>query len=146
MISSKKVTEMVKRWQKTTALKRRRRIISSTRTNHQSTSTTSSSNSCSMEIARKGHIFIYTRDDKRFMIPLSYLTNSIFRQLLRMSEEEFGLPRDGPIMVPCDGVCMEIIISLLKKDKENPLLFAFIPIKPFNIRDCTQSQLVLYGF
>ncbi|KAM0942304.1 putative small auxin-up RNA [Dioscorea sansibarensis] len=145
MISSKILTEMVKRWQKTTALKRRRRIISSTRTNCTSTKTTTTS-SCSMEIARKGHIFIYTRDDKRFMIPLSYLTSSIFIQLLKMSEEEFGLPRDGPIMVPCDGVCMEIIISLVKKDKENPLLFAFIPIKPFDMRDCSQSQLVLCGF
>ncbi|KAH7692280.1 Small auxin-up RNA protein [Dioscorea alata] len=58
-------------------------------------------------VAEKGHFFVYTSEGKRFMIPLAYLTNNIFKELLRISEEEFGLPGDGPITLPCDAASME---------------------------------------
>ncbi|KAJ0966908.1 hypothetical protein J5N97_023825 [Dioscorea zingiberensis] len=154
MISTKRLVEMVRRWQKATALRRRR--ISSTRINQQSTR--SHTSSCSLAIASKGHIFIYTTDEKRFMIPLSYLRSSIFMQLLRMSEEEFGLPRDGPITLPCDSSCMESVISFLKsrtskEDKERALLASIANRRCDNYssyfvaqQECSQTQLILYGF
>ncbi|XP_039126753.1 auxin-responsive protein SAUR68-like [Dioscorea cayenensis subsp. rotundata] len=64
-------------------------------------------------VAEKGHFFVYTSDGKRFMISLAYLTNNIFKELLRISEEEFGLPCDGPITLPCDAAFMEYVLSLL---------------------------------
>ncbi|XP_031127761.1 auxin-responsive protein SAUR67-like [Ipomoea triloba] len=60
----------------------------------------------------KGHFAIYTADQKR--------------QLLNFSEEEFGLPSNGPITLPCDAVFMNYIISLLSRglsrELENALL------------------------
>ncbi|KAK8987379.1 hypothetical protein V6N11_027131 [Hibiscus sabdariffa] len=59
-------------------------------------------------------------DKRRFTIPLAFLSNCIFCELLKMSEEEFGLPSDGPIPLPCDSVLMNYIVSLVKRglDKE----------------------------
>ena len=49
------------------------------------------------------------------MIPLAYLDNTIFKELLKMSEEEFGLPGDGPITLPCDAQLMEYVLSMLRR-------------------------------
>ncbi|KAJ4967123.1 hypothetical protein NE237_018972 [Protea cynaroides] len=80
----------------------------------------------SLVVADKGHFVVYTADERRFMIPLVYLTTKIFRELLRMSAEVFGLPGDGPITLPCDASFMDyIILSVQKctsKDLENALL------------------------
>ncbi|OMO91983.1 Auxin responsive SAUR protein [Corchorus olitorius] len=77
-------------------------------------------------IVDKGCFAIYTIDKRRFSIPLEFLSNSIFQQLFKMSEEEFGLPSEGPIKLPCDSVVMNYIVSLLKrglaKDLETAVL------------------------
>ena len=52
-------------------------------------------------VADKGHFVVYTTDKRRFVVPLMYLNNEIFRELLKMSEDEFELPNDGPITLPC---------------------------------------------
>ncbi|KAM0945340.1 putative small auxin-up RNA [Dioscorea sansibarensis] len=73
-------------------------------------------NACSTScIADKGHFFVYTSEGKRFMLPLAYLTNNIFKELLKISEEEFGLPGDGPITLPCDAASMEYVLSMLSR-------------------------------
>ncbi|GMH02928.1 hypothetical protein Nepgr_004767 [Nepenthes gracilis] len=63
----------------------------------------------------KGHFVVYTVDRRCFMIPLVYLHNHIFRELLGVAEEEFGLPRDGPIMLSCDGIFMEYALLLIQR-------------------------------
>ncbi|XP_039126798.1 auxin-responsive protein SAUR36-like [Dioscorea cayenensis subsp. rotundata] len=73
-------------------------------------------NECSTSsVAEKGHFFIYTSEGKRFMVPLAYLENNIFKELLKISEEEFGLPGDGPITLPCDAASMEYVLSMLRR-------------------------------
>nr|DAD46632.1 TPA_asm: hypothetical protein HUJ06_016569 [Nelumbo nucifera] len=77
----------------------------------------------------KDHFVVYTADDeRRFVIPLAYLNNPIFIELLRMSEEEFGLRSDGPITLPCDSVFTEYIISMMQRrpsrDLEKALVMA----------------------
>ncbi|KAJ0077070.1 hypothetical protein Patl1_35789 [Pistacia atlantica] len=59
-------------------------------------------NSNKSSVAEKGHFVVYTIDQKRFMFPLMYLNNDIFLELLKVSEEEFGLSSDGPITLSCD--------------------------------------------
>ncbi|KAK4477259.1 hypothetical protein RD792_016473 [Penstemon davidsonii] len=66
----------------------------------------SASDEHSLELAEKGHFIIYTTDKRRFSFPIAYLNSLIFRELLRMSEEEFGLPNDGPITLLCDSEFM----------------------------------------
>ncbi|TKY57587.1 Auxin-responsive protein SAUR62 [Spatholobus suberectus] len=67
------------------------------------------------KVADKGHFVVYTIDKGRFVVPLTYLRNNIFRELFRMSEEHFGLPTDGPIILPCDAPFMEYVVSLIRK-------------------------------
>lgn len=66
-------------------------------------------------IAEKGHFVVYSSDRKRYVIPLGHLQTGVFRELLKMSEEEFGLPGDGPIMLPCDAVFLELLLALMKE-------------------------------
>ncbi|KAL5845417.1 hypothetical protein ACOSQ4_011375 [Xanthoceras sorbifolium] len=63
--------------------------------------------------AEKGHFVVYSVDEKRFVVPLSCLHASVFRELFRLSEEEFGLPRDGPIVLPCKAAFLEDVIVCL---------------------------------
>ncbi|XP_031380426.1 auxin-responsive protein SAUR68-like [Punica granatum] len=116
MISGKKLIAMARKWQKEAVSSRR---ITSLPSAHE--------NSNDMPfVADKGHFVVYTADRRRFMVPLSYLQNNIFQELFKMSEDEFGYSRDGPITVPCDAVAMEYVVSLvqrgLAKDLEKALL------------------------
>nr|GME15979.1 auxin-responsive protein SAUR68-like [Ipomoea batatas] len=119
MISSKKLINMAKKWQKFVIIRRKR--ISFPKQNEEEV------DSCSTSSAvNKGHFVIYTADQKRFVIPLSFLDNKIIRQLLEMSEEEFGLPSNGPITLPCDAVLMKYIISLLSRGVSTQLQNALL--------------------
>ncbi|KAJ0963995.1 hypothetical protein J5N97_029117 [Dioscorea zingiberensis] len=103
------IIEMAKTWQKVAGLRRK---ISSPRAD-----ACSDFNSCSTSssVAEKGHFNVYTLEGKRFMVPLAYLDNNIFKELLRISEEEFGLPCGGPITLPCDAASMDYVLSLLRR-------------------------------
>ncbi|KAJ4715903.1 Auxin-responsive protein [Melia azedarach] len=99
MISSKELIKIARKWQKLAALKRKR--ISFPGVN-------------SSSVADKGHFVVYTADQKRHVFPISYLNNQIFQELLKISEEEFGLPSNGPITLPFDALVMEYAVSLIK--------------------------------
>ncbi|KAG5574329.1 hypothetical protein H5410_054463 [Solanum commersonii] len=107
MISTKKLIKMARKWQKFAAMQRKR--ISFPRNGSDADNCSTSS------IIEKGHFVVYTADQARFVIPLAYLENEVIRQLLNMSEEEFGLPSGGPITLPCDSAFMNYVISLIKK-------------------------------
>ncbi|XP_019157628.1 PREDICTED: auxin-responsive protein SAUR68-like [Ipomoea nil] len=132
MISSKKLIKLTKRWQKFTAIRRKR--ISFPRQNDDTDSYSTSS------AVNKGHFAIYTADQKRFVVPLSYLENESIRQLLNLSEEEYGVPCDGPITLPCDAAFLDYIILLLSrglsKELENALLVSVTSHR------CSSAQLL----
>ncbi|CAD6271619.1 unnamed protein product [Miscanthus lutarioriparius] len=65
------------------------------------------SDECCSSVAGKGHCVVYTADERRFEVPLAYLRNKVFKELLRMSQEEFGFTRDGRITLPCDASTMD---------------------------------------
>ncbi|CAN8292255.1 unnamed protein product [Cochlearia groenlandica] len=64
---------------------------------------------------KKGHFAVYTREGRRFVLPLDYLKHPIFQVLLEIAEEEFGSTICGPLQVPCDGSLMDHILMLLRK-------------------------------
>ncbi|XP_059314598.1 auxin-responsive protein SAUR68-like [Lycium ferocissimum] len=109
MLSAKKLIKMARKWQKFEAMQRKRISLPRNGNDAESCSTSSSL------IAGKGQFVVYTTDQRRFLIPLAYLENKLILQLLNMSEEEFGLPSGGPIVLPCDSAFMEYIVSLIKK-------------------------------
>lgn len=108
-------------------------------------------------LANKGHFVVYTTDDKRFEFPLECLRRSLFVELLRISEEEFGLPTDGPITLPCESLLLEYIISLVNKgyiaeDLEKTLLITYISIGHCSVSSShdsiqpSQNQMLNLGF
>ncbi|KAI5668145.1 hypothetical protein M9H77_18012 [Catharanthus roseus] len=122
MISTRKLIRMARKWQKRAAIGRKRVSLPQNNVN----TGTSSSSSSSSAVTEKGHVVIYTADQNRYSIPIAYLNNYIFRELLRMAEEEFGLPSNGPITIPCEAVFMDYLISLIQRREtaqaENALL------------------------
>jgi SAUR family protein len=49
-----------------------------------------------------GCLAVYVgKERRRFVIPTSYLSNSVFRALLAKSEEEFGFCCDGGLRIAC---------------------------------------------
>jgi hypothetical protein len=149
MITPVKLIKMARKWQSLAALKRKR--ISLQR-NHSNASTSSSN---MPTVADKGHFVVYTADQRRFMFPISYLNNNIVRKLLVMSEEEFGLPGDGPITLPCDAVFMEYVCSLIQgrvdKEIEKAMLMSVISSRSCSLSSCpsqgqTRQQSLVYSF
>ncbi|TMW86596.1 hypothetical protein EJD97_021140 [Solanum chilense] len=109
ILSAKKLIKMARKWQKFAAMQRKRISFPRNGSDVESCSTFSSS------IVEKNHFVVYTIDQARFVVPFAYLENEVIRQLLDMSEEEFGLSSGGPITLPCDSDFMDYIISLIKK-------------------------------
>ncbi|TXG48507.1 hypothetical protein EZV62_024382 [Acer yangbiense] len=112
MINPKKLIKMARKWQKVAVLRRKR--ISQPGFN------------TSVTVADKGHFVVYTTDGRRFTFPISYLSNHIFQELLKMSEEEYGLPSNGPITLPCDAIFMEYAVSLIQGCVSRNLYEAFL--------------------
>ncbi|XP_050113842.1 auxin-responsive protein SAUR64-like, partial [Malus sylvestris] len=69
----------------------------------------------SNKVSEKGNFVVYTIDKRRFVLPLSYLSNHIFQELFKISEEEFGLSSSEPITLPCDSFFMNYMVSLVKR-------------------------------
>lgn len=90
-------------------------------------------------VAEKGHFVVYSAERKRFMLPLAYLKSDMFRELLKMSEDEFGLGGDGPIVLPCDAGFLECALTILQgsKDVERELFGSLL------IRHCWASDLLV---
>ncbi|XP_022727256.1 auxin-responsive protein SAUR68-like [Durio zibethinus] len=117
MINTKKIIRKARKWQKKANIGRK--IITASRLGN------------TMAIKKpsgvdKGHFVINTTNKRHFVIPLEYLSDSIFLQLLKMSEEEFGLSSDGPILLPCDSMLMNHVVLLIQrglaKDLEKAML------------------------
>ncbi|KAK3231954.1 hypothetical protein Dsin_003835 [Dipteronia sinensis] len=116
MINLKRVFEMARKWRSKAASRRRqrrRRRQTSLPRNAASDDHDYQQKSKNIVVAQKGHFVVYSIDKQRFEVPLQYLNNEIFKELLKMSQEEFGLPTTGPIMLPCDAVFMELALSSL---------------------------------
>ncbi|KAI9182121.1 hypothetical protein LWI28_022305 [Acer negundo] len=110
MINPKKLIKLARKWQRVAALRRKRISLPGLYT----------------AVAVKGNFVVYAADQRRFVLPISHLSNQIFQKFLRMSEEEFGLPGNGPITLPCDAVFMEYALSLIHECVDRNLQEALI--------------------
>ena len=137
MINPKKLIKMARKWQKIAAMRRKR--ISLPRIDE-----VLNADCCGTSaVAEKGHFVVYSSDKRRFVIPLVYLNNEIFRELLQMSEEEFGIQSEGHIILPCDSVFMDYVISFIQrsvaKDLERALIMSIAS------SSCSASSHILQG-
>ncbi|KAK7258102.1 hypothetical protein RIF29_32552 [Crotalaria pallida] len=141
MISAKRLITMARKWQKMAAGNRK---TISYKVDHRHSPE-----------ANKGHFVVYSMDHKRFEVPLKYLSTNVFRELLKWSEEEFGLPANGPIMLPCDSVSLEYVISLVQEhipeDVEKALITSMAAChNEASSSSCglsqSHEQTIIYGF
>ena len=65
--------------------------------------------------AQKGHLSVYVGEKmKRFVIPVSYLNQPSFQELLSQAEEEFGYDHPmGGLTIPCTEDVFQRITSCL---------------------------------
>ncbi|WCJ18889.1 SAUR-like auxin-responsive protein family [Euphorbia peplus] len=132
MISTKKLIKLARKWQKIAVIKRRRI------TPAHAIEITDTSSSCSTSTKpEKGCFVVYSADQKRFLLPLEYLNNKIIRQLFDMAEEEFGLPGNGPLALPCNSQLMEYAITLIKRQVPEDVERALLT----SIDSCRSSSL-----
>ncbi|KAK9129308.1 hypothetical protein Sjap_009795 [Stephania japonica] len=107
MINSRSLVQMTKKWQRTR-------------------SSNKGGEGASTLVADKGHFVVYSADKRQYVIPLEYLSSNVFKELFKMSEEDYGLPRHGPITLPCDAMFMEYALLFVKgrvaRELENSLL------------------------
>ncbi|KAK2664945.1 hypothetical protein Ddye_003519 [Dipteronia dyeriana] len=89
MINPKKLIELARKWQRVASWRRKKISLPVLNTSSEA------------PVVDKGHFVVYTADQRRFGLPISYLSNQIFQKLLRMSKDEFGLPSNEPITLPC---------------------------------------------
>ncbi|CAJ2633854.1 auxin-induced SAUR [Trifolium pratense] len=66
--------------------------------------------------ARKGYVAVYVGEkQKRFLIPISYLNQPLFQELLSQAEDEFGYDHPmGGLTIPCPEDVFQHITSHFK--------------------------------
>lgn len=83
-------------------------------TAHECYSTTCSS---SPDDIPEGSLAVYVgHERRRFVIPISYLTNSVFQALLAKSAEEFGFRCDGGLRIACTPDVFENLVWYLQQE------------------------------
>ncbi|KAH6814653.1 SAUR-like auxin-responsive protein family [Perilla frutescens var. frutescens] len=67
------------------------------------------------EDVKEGHFAVMAVDDddelRRFIVPLSFLTQPSFLQLLEQAAEEYGFDRDGALTLPCRPTVLQRILA-----------------------------------
>ncbi|WVZ65774.1 hypothetical protein U9M48_015085 [Paspalum notatum var. saurae] len=119
MISTKRMAQLAKKWQRMAALGRKRLAWG--------TAAAMGTDECCTSVSSKGHCAVYTADGARFEVPLACLGTAVFAELLQMSREEFGFAGgDGRITLPCDAAVVEYAMCLLRRGASAELQQAFL--------------------
>ncbi|XP_044984301.1 auxin-responsive protein SAUR36-like [Hordeum vulgare subsp. vulgare] len=97
-------------------------------------------------VADRGHCVVYTADGSRFEVPLAYLGTMAFRELLRVSQEEFGFSCDGRITLPCDASVMEYVMCLIRREASEEVEKAFLSsiVRPCYNASCLAPSAGFY--
>jgi len=149
MVSSKKIIQMAWKWQKEATSYQRKRILWPKAQEH-----AAKAEGCILWTkAEKGHFVVYSMDKKRFVLPLLYLKNNIFRELFKLAEEEFGLSGNVPLTLPCEASLIEYVITLIErnvtKDLEEAVLMFIATIRcqsSFDLHREPTNQLLLCSY
>ncbi|XP_044389993.1 auxin-responsive protein SAUR36-like [Triticum aestivum] len=120
---AKNLAQLAKKWQRVVAMGRKR-LTSST----SGEETGGPCGTSCLPVAGKGHFVVYTTDGARFEVPLAFLGTTVFDELLRMSQEEFGFTGvdGGRIRLPCDASMMEYAMFLLRRTASSEMEAAFL--------------------
>ncbi|XP_057784271.1 auxin-responsive protein SAUR50-like [Salvia miltiorrhiza] len=63
----------------------------------------------------KGHFAVYVGEKRsRYIVPISFLENSMFQRLLQKAEEEFGFHHDMGLTLPCDEQHFCSLVAMIR--------------------------------
>ncbi|CAN1136252.1 Protein SMALL AUXIN UP-REGULATED RNA 10 [Linum perenne] len=63
----------------------------------------------------KGYLAVYVGPElRRFIIPTSYLSHSLFKVLLEKTEEEFGFDHSGALTIPCEIETFKFLLNCME--------------------------------
>lgn len=63
----------------------------------------------------KGYLAVYVGPElRRFIIPTSYLSHSLFKVLLEKAEEEFGFDHGGGLTLPCEIETFKFLLKCIE--------------------------------
>ncbi|XP_049347124.1 uncharacterized protein LOC125811643 isoform X1 [Solanum verrucosum] len=63
----------------------------------------------------KGYLAVYVGPElRRFIIPTSYLSDSLFKKLLEKVEEEFGFDHSGGLTIPCEIETFKFLLQCME--------------------------------
>ncbi|XP_037438305.1 auxin-responsive protein SAUR36-like isoform X2 [Triticum dicoccoides] len=150
MVSARRLAQLAKKWQRMAVLGRKRLTWSSAVLEKETEGPcgTSADEACctTSPVADKGHCAMYTADGRRFEVPLEYLGTTVFGELLRMSQEEFGFTCDGRITLPFDAVVMDYVMCLLRRNASEEVERAFLSsvVMPCQYPSCTVPNVALH--
>ncbi|KAL8110842.1 hypothetical protein AgCh_026548 [Apium graveolens] len=67
--------------------------------------------------APKGHFVVYVGSEMtRFVVPIAYLKNALFQELLQKAAEDYGFDHQySSIVLPCDESSFRRLVSSLAK-------------------------------
>ena len=68
----------------------------------------------------KGYLAVYVGPElRRFIIPTSYLSHSLFKVLLEKREEEFGFDHSGALTIPCEIETFKYLLKCMENHHKN---------------------------
>ena len=63
----------------------------------------------------KGYLAVYVGPElRRFIIPTSYLSHSLFKVLLEKTAEEFGFEQSGALTIPCEIETFKYLLTCME--------------------------------
>lgn len=69
----------------------------------------------------KGYLAVYVGPElRRFIIPTSYLSHSLFKVLLEKAEEEFGFDHGGALTIPCEIETFKYLLKCMENRPDKP--------------------------
>ncbi|XP_061361781.1 protein SMALL AUXIN UP-REGULATED RNA 10-like [Gastrolobium bilobum] len=69
----------------------------------------------------KGYLAVYVGSElRRFIIPTSYLSHSLFKVLLEKAAEEFGFDQSGGLTIPCDIETFKYLLNCMENHHRAP--------------------------
>ncbi|KAJ0031198.1 hypothetical protein Pint_13569 [Pistacia integerrima] len=68
----------------------------------------------------KGYLAVYVGLElRRFIIPTSYLSHSVFKLLLEKAEEEFGFDHCGGLTIPCEIETFKYLLKCIENHQKD---------------------------
>ncbi|XP_042972300.1 uncharacterized protein LOC122304230 isoform X1 [Carya illinoinensis] len=93
----------------------------------------------------KGYLAVYVGPElRRFIIPTSYLSHSLFKVLLEKVEEEFGFDHSGGLTIPCEIETFKFLLKCMENhNKAHPDDSSDQIVHDFTIADWFTNLLIL---